>query len=945
MKKILRILLVLVLLILAAAVILPFALKGKIISMAKAEINQSVNAQVDFEDIRLGIFSTFPHLNLGIENLSVINYAPFEGDTLFATEDLSITIDIMSALSGTPYEIRKISVKKPNINLLSLKDGTVNWDIAKEASDEDTAEAGESSEDAFTLSLRHLSIRSGKLVYKDASLPFYLSMEGMDHDLSGDLSASSTVLETNTTAERLVMIYDGVPYLNGVKATVNTGFDADLENFIFNFRDGEIKINDLLLLASGTFGMPEGAYDMDLNFSAPGTAFSEILSLVPAIYTKDFDQLETRGTFALAGSVKGQYSETSMPGFQLNLSIQDGYFKYPDLPSAVEEVSVLCEISNPDGIPDHTNIDLSELHLLMAGAPLDAELSLSTPVSDPRIKASLSSLLDLKNVAAFYPLENTDLSGMIDAKISLDGNMSSVEKQDYNSFDASGSIVMENIRYISEGIPSILVPSGKFIFSPQRLVLEGLRMQAGNTALSAGGALSNYLGWFLKNEILQGNFDVIAGTIDLNEYMGDEEVMAEDPGDTAAMSVVHIPENINFTLTTQAEKIIFGETVLKEVRGKLVLSEGTLVMEDIFMKALQGSIIANGSYTAPEGSMPYIDMMMDIRDISIAEAYEQSGLMRRLAPVAKHTTGRISTGLKLRGRLDEEMMPEFSSLAGGGSLSTSPLIIRGMPVLTKIGEMLSLKEFQEATLDAVKATFEFKDGRVELAPFTLKTKNTQGEVWGSTGFDQSIDYTINLELPRNVLGNAAEALISSWTKQAADKGLDIKGGDLIKIAILIGGTITDPQIKTGFKDMASTLKQEIKELATEKIEEVKQEVREEIGKKAEELIQEAKLQGEKLMKEARLQAENIRKAGTEAAAKLRAETNKEADKIVAEGKKNGPIAAAIAEKAAEQLKKEGDDKAKKLEAEANTRADGIVSEAQKKSDAIIKEAEKKAEQI
>ncbi|HRY99734.1 MAG TPA: AsmA-like C-terminal region-containing protein, partial [Bacteroidales bacterium] len=678
------------------------------------------------------------------------------------------------------------------------------------------------------------------------------------------------------------------------------------------------------------------------------SSFSEVLSLVPAIYAKDFNKIKTSGSFSLAGHVKGRYSETEMPAFSLKLEVRDGRFQYPDLPSAVENVALNLTIANPDGVPDHTLIDLARLHLEMAGAPLDASLVLKTPVSDPTLKASLKTRLDLAAVQTFYPLEGMKLSGKVDADLSLDGRMSSVEQGRYEEFKASGALIMNNIAYEAEGTPPVRIASGTFAFSPSQLKIDGLRVQAGRSDLAAQGYLSNYLAWFLREEMLLGQFSLAAGTLDLNELMEQQSSPAAGPdtvSDTSSLQAVSIPDNIDFTLNTSAGKVIFGDLVLEQFRGQVRVANSAVALNDMAMNTLEGSIRANGSYRAPEGQDPYVSMDLALEGISIPKAYESTGLMRKLAPVARNTTGKLSTSLRFEGFLDQGLKPVYSSLNGGGSLATSPLIISGLPVLSKLGEALSVKELQKAVVDQVQAAFAFKDGRVEVKPFPIRTGKIKGMVAGSTGFDQSLDYTMDLEVPRALMGSAANALIANWTKEAQAKGVDVKVGEMIKVAVLIGGTVTEPTVRTGFAGMAASLKEEVKQAVEQKITEVKQEVKEEVSKKAEELIQEAQQQADRLMAEARKQAEQLRSAAYQAATGVREEADRQAKKVIAEGKGRGPIAAAVAEKTAASLRKEAEVKARALEKEGDRKADGIIAEAQKKSDQTLEEARKKAQSL
>src|SRR5438045_3323780 len=93
--------------ILLVLIIAPFLFKDKIISKIKTEANKNLNAKFDFGDFSLSLIRHFPNLSVGIERLSIINVAPFEGDTLIYAGNLGLTIDIMSVISGSEIKIRK----------------------------------------------------------------------------------------------------------------------------------------------------------------------------------------------------------------------------------------------------------------------------------------------------------------------------------------------------------------------------------------------------------------------------------------------------------------------------------------------------------------------------------------------------------------------------------------------------------------------------------------------------------------------------------------------------------------------------------------------------------------------------------------------------------------------------------------------------------------------
>jgi uncharacterized protein involved in outer membrane biogenesis len=141
MKKLLKILAVIVIAIVVLLITLPWIFKDKIVSVVKSEINKQVNATIDFDKVSLSLIRNFPDFSLGFDGLSVINLAPFDGDTLAYIGSLRLTIDLYSVMKGEAYELKRISVHESEIRLLTSKDGVVNWDIVKP--DTDSVDVGD----------------------------------------------------------------------------------------------------------------------------------------------------------------------------------------------------------------------------------------------------------------------------------------------------------------------------------------------------------------------------------------------------------------------------------------------------------------------------------------------------------------------------------------------------------------------------------------------------------------------------------------------------------------------------------------------------------------------------------------------------------------------------------------------------------------------------------
>ena len=353
LKKIVKITLIVLLILVVAAFAAPFLFKDKITALVKTEINNNLDAKVDFTDVDISFFRHFPRVALGLKNMQVVGINEFAADTLFVAKNIDVAVNIMSVIKGDEYKIYSITVDEPRIHAIVTKAGKANWSIAKP----DTAAAKVPAEQtAFKMNLQSYSINNGYIKYDDAASNMSSEITGLNHSGSGDFTSDLFTLATKTNADAVTFVYGGIPYFSKTKTTIDADFQIDNKTNKYSFKTDKVTLNDLKLTTEGFFQLVnDSVYNMDIKYDAPSTDFKNILSLIPAIYQKDFATVKTSGKALFNGFVKGTYSSKQIPAYNLNLSVKDGFFQYPDLPKPVKNINFSVKVDNPDGVTDHTS--------------------------------------------------------------------------------------------------------------------------------------------------------------------------------------------------------------------------------------------------------------------------------------------------------------------------------------------------------------------------------------------------------------------------------------------------------------------------------------------------------------------------------------------------------------------------------------------------------------
>jgi len=416
----------LVVILVAAAILIPIIFKDDIKAAIDKEIAKSINADVIFEadNFDLTVFRNFPNITIEIKQLGVFNHAPFEGTALFVADEIDIEINLKDVLFGDQLRLKGISLIQPQIDVRVLKDGTANYDITYPSTDTVTVEAEPTK---FSFGIDHWEIVNGSLSYDDQSLPFSTQLKGLNHSGSGNFNETAFDLTTNTAVDTLTVMYDGVEYLTNKRAVIDVVIGISEDYSLFTFKDNSARLNDFAMSFDGWFKMNENDYGMDINFKSPENTFKSILSLVPGMYTQDFDKIETKGDLSFTGFAKGTYSDTQMPAFNLALNVNEAMFKYPDLPTAISNINMDLLIDNKTGVIENTLVDMKKLHLDFGNNPVDARLLIEN-LKDYKMDGNLKATLNLAELNKMFPMEGLEMKGTYSINASAKGVYDSLKK-------------------------------------------------------------------------------------------------------------------------------------------------------------------------------------------------------------------------------------------------------------------------------------------------------------------------------------------------------------------------------------------------------------------------------------------------------------------------------------------------------------------------------------
>lgn len=490
MKKIVFVVFGVLILLLGAVLAIPVLFKDKILARIQQEINQSLQAKVYFDpdQISLSLFRHFPKVSAGLGGFGVVGIDQFEKDTLIHGERLDLAFNLKSVLFDEYPTLSGLYFEGGDLYIKVLEDGSANYDIVKpsEASSEE-------SSSQFKIEIEEIQVSGLNLIYDDRSLQFVMAMGDIEAKGSGAFTQNVYDLPLQLTSTIADLNYEGTHYLSNKQFKGETLLQVDMEQMKFSFQKGSFSLNDFLFDLSGFVALPEDGIDFDLNFKSPQTDFKQLLSLVPGMYQEDFSKIKTEGLMAFEGFVRGKYSDSEFPAFDIKLEVNDGKFQYPDLPMPVSDINLKFQAINPSADLENTRIELPVFSLNVGSNPISGKLTVEN-LKDYPLDGNLNGKLNLKELTSVFPIQSTQISGVLDLQASAKGRYDQ-EKNILPVIQANFSLVDGFVKNAEYPIP-----------------LE--KIQANAKVLSTKGTLDDFLlelssfGFELEGERISGNLSL-----------------------------------------------------------------------------------------------------------------------------------------------------------------------------------------------------------------------------------------------------------------------------------------------------------------------------------------------------------------------------------------------------------------------------------------------------
>ena len=852
----------------SACVLFAFIFKDKIIETAQNKMNENLNAKIAIGSMDVSMIQNiknFPDLSLILKDVRISGKDTFEKDTLIQFEKTLVSIDIMSVLKSKQYKINAIELYNATLNPILLSNGSNNWSITKSRADDKKEERG------FNMSLKKIVLENINIQYDDYASNQFVRIKNLNHHGKGDFSDTEFDYISDLDIASLSYSKGLISFLKNTKLHYDGNVKVNNETNSYIFEKNTFSLNALKCFIDGSIQKNENqSINTNIEIKADQTDFKDVLSLVPAIYSKDFDKLNASGSFNFLATFKGIYQENSFPKTDILFSIKNGAFQYPSLPKKVSQINIESTIQNPGGSGDLFTVNIPKFSMLIGNDPFNGHLKLWQLISNPNIDLTANGKINLSDISKLYPMEGVKtLQGLVDIDLNIQAQKKDIEAKNYQAIKASGKANIKNLKYESITVGKMVVVDALALnFTPQYVDMPVCKGKIESSDFDMKGKLENVIAYYMSSDAhIKGNLIFNSNFLDANSFL------SEDNNESTKRSdYVMVPKNIDFVGQMNIKKMNYGKMQIQNLNGTMEVAEEVVRIKNVDAELLGGKATMNGFYSTVGQSFPKTELNYDVKSLNITQVFNQVESAQKIAPLFKYMDGFISSKSNISTELLPDLSPNLNTMNGNFTVQIPLAKVNNAPLLQKIAEVSRLNQLQNLEIQNINANVKIEKGRVILNPLQFKANNMNMSLGGSHGIDQSMDYKLGVDVPFEQLG-PANTVVNGLLSKVNLPFLNQIKPEIVRMNINMKGMFDKPNINLGTPEFikkdgstssnatesvvndlkekgeqtkreiiqkADTIKENIKKEVDQKVEETKKQVEEEVNKKKNEVLDKLK---------------------------------------------------------------------------------------------------------
>ena len=516
-----------------------------------------------------------------------------------------------------------------------------------------------------------------------------------------------------------------------------------------NYKRTSIKLDDLNATVLSNF--IKGHFYLDNAEGFPvDAALQTVFHLSDVKQFYPMDSMDMTGDLNIDVQTKGNYlpARKIFPVTKADFSLKNGMIQTSYYPNPIENIQVSAIATNTKGTLNDLSFEVQPVSFTFEGQPFMIKADLQN-FDNLRYDITSKGVIDVGKIYKVFSSKGIDVKGFIRTSLAMKGNQADVMAGRYEKLYNSGELVLENIAFNSDDFPkAFFISKGLFRFRQDKMWFDQFNGSYGKTNFTLNGYLENVINYSLKeNEKLRGNFDLKTSYLLVDEFMAFAGSGSSSSSSSSATGVIIVPKNLDLDFKADIKQAEYNGLAVKNFKGQLMIDSGRIKLRETGFTIIDAPVSMDATYSNLTPVKGLFDFHLKADSLDVKKAYDGIKLFRDMVPAAGKAKGVVGLDYTVQGKLNEEMMPVYPSLKGGGVLSVKKVKLKGFRLMNAVSKATDKNEIRDPDLSKVNIKSKISNNIITIEKIKMKIAGFRPRFEGQVSFDGKLNLKGRIGLP------------------------------------------------------------------------------------------------------------------------------------------------------------------------------------------------------
>lgn len=763
------------------------------------EINKSLVAEVQIDDVQLSLIKDFPYASVRFTGVRIKEAVkPPTHHNLLTAGTISLRFNLWDLLRKK-YRVKDIHLYNIELGLHVYADGSDNFHFWKKSSGAGNENFNFELQRIYAQNLHIRFVSDTAHLFFEAHLPEFAAKGNFSNSsYSLDLAGNMTINELKSR---------GVIYLRARNLGFSLLMDANNTNGTYNISKGELVTGKLRLGATGNIVYGEKQKLVNLNVQASGSTFEEMLSLVPEAYTKRIEGYRFRGKGDIDTKFSGRFGDGHLPSVFVRLQMQNGSITERKSGVGLQNVSATAVYQvKQDG--ENEMLSISNLKASLGKGFVSGSL-LMQGFSAPAIQSNLNVSLNLNELQQFLKYGYfTSMSGWLKMNVAFNGNIANLNHLAASDFVHSRITGSGSIQQADLGLKQYTLPirniQSQFTFNGTDLQLQQLTFQAGRSDFNLRGTLGNLPAWiFVKDETLSVTGTLVSQRFDWDELSSGQQSSGKEfqfrlPGDISISN-----------LQVRSGNFTFGKFSATSITGLAQLRNKVLSVSDIAMFTCQGRVTGQASINAQPSSYSLLQAKARLENVNVKMLFREFNNFGQTDLVDQNLEGVVSSDVIFAGAMRNNLDIDLNSIKTHADIMIENGRLVNYSPMQSLSSYLKVEDLSDIRFATLHNQIDIANQVIYIPAMEINSSAINLQLMGTHTFNNDIDYHFTLALA-DLLASKFKKHIKARDNQDEFGPVEEDGRGRTKVFVSLTGTVDNPIVKYDKKAMRDKISGDLK---------------------------------------------------------------------------------------------------------------------------------------